>query len=179
MFGWFKKQPVQLSSEVRGQILDNGKPVIGQIISRRLIYVDEKVHLDQTVTDNNGNFYFPEKTIMSTLPSKPLIQHNVTQHIFIDGADAYNKKTKNNKITLWESYKPGYKEIKEYKDKLSLMNCDIKNKEVSFKFISNSDYEYRAVSICRWEKNFVMTMLYENDKIFFIKDNDLNKLEEN
>ena len=164
MFGWFKKQPVQLSSEVRGRILDNGKPVIGQVISRRLIYVDEKVHLDQTVTDNKGGFYFPEKIIMSTIPSKPLVEDNVVQHIYINYTNT--KETKDNKITLWKSYKLGNKEIKEYTDKLSLLNCDINEKQVSFEFISDRNYEYRAASICRWGKNFRMTMLFEGERIF-------------
>ena len=187
MFGWFKKQPVQLSSEVRGQILDNGKPVIGQIVSRELIYIDEKVHFDQTITDDKGFFYFPEKIIMSSIPSKPLVEHRISQAIFIDKKnrnyqDLQHKKNLNSDhdfYRLWNTTKPSYKNISAFTEKLSFLQCNIKNKKVSFEFgFDNGYYSYRGSSICRWENDFLMTMLYDNGKTYIVHDNDINKLEE-
>lgn len=79
MFGWFKKQDVFLSSAVKGVVTENGKPVANLEIIRKLIYTDEKVHRDVAITDSTGHFYFPEKIIRSSLPSKPLVEHGVSQ----------------------------------------------------------------------------------------------------
>lgn len=62
MFAWFKKKELQLSPKVTGQILLNGQPVQGITVLRDLNYGDE-LYTDKEVTDQEGHFSFPPKTI--------------------------------------------------------------------------------------------------------------------
>jgi hypothetical protein len=64
MFGWFKKQEVFLSSEVNGIVTENGKPVANIEVTRSLMYIDSKDHLDVAITDSTGHFHFPKKSIL-------------------------------------------------------------------------------------------------------------------
>jgi len=67
MFGFFNKQDVTLSLQIKGRLLKNGEPQAGVKITRELIYGD--TYTDEVISDSNGDFYFKSKTIRSSNPS--------------------------------------------------------------------------------------------------------------
>jgi hypothetical protein len=173
MFGWFKKQDVFLSSEVNGVVTENGKPVANIEITRSLMYIDEKDHRDIAITDSTGHFYFPPKSIRSSIPSKPFSEDRVWQEIFIDRDSEL--------IPLWIATHVGITEIPEYTKKLKFLNCELTNKRVSFQFKNNTpnNREYMASSICRWDEDYIATWLHINNETKYrIHDGDFNKLTE-
>ena len=172
MFGWFKKQEVILSSAVQGVVTEDGKAVANLEIIRKLIYTDEKIHRDIAITDNNGHFTFPQKSIRSSIPSKPFSVNRVSQEIFID--------CKGTLIPLWVATHVGIKEIPEFTKKLAFLNCELTNKRVSFQFKNSnpSNREYIASSICRWEEDYMPFWLYDGDREYSVNYGDLNNLTE-
>ena len=105
MFAWFKKQEVFLSSEVKGVVTENGKAVANLEITRSLMYIDGKDHLDITITDNTGHFTFPRKSIRSSIPSKPFSEDRVSQQITVEHKGVL--------LPLWIATQRDYKEIPE------------------------------------------------------------------
>ena len=81
MFGWFNRVEVTLSSPVKGNLHDKGKPLSNVTITRELIYGKE--YIDTTVTDDEGNFYFPEKVIKSSKPNNMLDNDVLRQRLYI------------------------------------------------------------------------------------------------
>ncbi|MCI2285453.1 hypothetical protein L3081_21240 [Colwellia sp. MSW7] len=173
MFGWFKKQDVFLCSEVNGVVTENGKPVANIEITRSLIYTDEKIHRDIAITDNTGHFYFPQKSIRSSIPSKPFAVNRVSQEIFID--------RKGTLVPFWVATHVGIKEMPEFTKKLAFLNCELTNQRVSFQFQNNHNehLDHMASSICRWDEDYIPIWLFEgNEKKYEIHDGDFNKLTE-
>jgi len=172
MFGWFKKQEVFLSSEVNGVVTENGEAVANLEVIRSLMYIDGKDHVDVSITDSTGHFYFPQKSIRSSIPSKPFSEDRVSQQIFITKDD----KT----IPFWGATQRGYHEIIEFTEKLTLLNCELTNKRVDFEFKNknNEHLNHTATSICRWNEDYVPVWLYDGDKEYRIYDGNFNKLEE-
>ena len=80
MFGWLKREEVILSSPVKGKLLDGDKPLSNVTITRELTYGKE--YTDKTVTDQNGNFSFPEKIIKSSKPGNMFDNDVLRQHIY-------------------------------------------------------------------------------------------------
>ena len=173
MFSWFKKKKeVFLSPEVNGVVTDNGTPVANLEIIRSLIYIDEKVHRDTASTDQNGRFHFPNKTILSSIPNKLIVENRVSQEIFIE--------SENTLIPLWVANQSGIKEIPEYSKKLAFLECELTNKRVAFEFKKNNNehLNYVASSICRWETDYMPFLLYDGDRQFIINNGDFNNLTE-
>ena len=150
MFGFFKKYDVHLCPEVKGQILNQGKPLVGKKVIRFLSYVDQKERFDHGVTDEEGRFSLPEVNIRSKMPGNFMVEHNTLQMIYIE--------QNNKKYTLWNSNLPGYKPISAYNRKLSSLHCDLISPDVSFEFANkaNPQRPHYAGSICRWENDFTI-----------------------
>ena len=147
MFGLFKKYDVHLCPEVKGRILDHGKPVEGLEVKRWLHYVDEIEREDRTFTNSNGEFYFPEKNIRSRLPGRMFVENLTRQSIYIE--------LNNEKLPLWHSTLRGRFTDTAYSKKLNSLYCDLKNTAVNFEFENPSGgMEYYARSICRWNDDF-------------------------
>ncbi|XPF93314.1 DUF6795 domain-containing protein [Colwellia sp. RE-S-Sl-9] len=173
MFGWFKKQDVFLCSEVNGIVTENGEPVASIEIKRSLMYIDGKDHIDTAITDNKGHFYFPQKNIRSSIPSKPFSEDRVSQQITIDRDGA--------PIPLWIATPRDYKEVPEFTKKLTFLNCELSNKRVSFQFKNNKNehLNHTASSICRWDEDYIPTWLHiDNETKYRIHDGNFNKLTE-
>ncbi|WP_445766851.1 DUF6795 domain-containing protein [Rheinheimera sp.] len=62
VFYWLRGTKIQWSPEIRGVIAEHGKPVVNKEVKRRLYY-DGKERYDSAITDDNGHFYFPKKTL--------------------------------------------------------------------------------------------------------------------
>jgi len=172
MFGWFKKQEVFLSSAVNGVVTKNGEAIANIEVTRSLMYIDAKDHVDIAITDSNGKFTFPAKSIRSSIPSKPFSEDRVSQHITI--------KYEETLIPLWIATHVGIEEIPEYTKKLAFLNCELSNKRVDFQFenANPNNVVHTASSICRWDDDYVPVWLYDGDKEYRIYDGDFNKLEE-
>jgi len=173
MFGWFKKQEVFLSSEVNGVVTENGEPVANLKVTRALMYIDGKEHIDVATTNNVGQFSFPQKSIRSSIPSKPFSEDRVSQEIYIDRDGAL--------IPFWVATHVGITEIPEFTKKLFLLKCELNNKRVSFAFKNNNNkhLDYMASSICRWEEDYIATWLHiDKETKYRIHDGDFNKLTE-
>jgi len=82
MFGFFNKSDFLLSAPVQGVLLDNGKPVAKQGITRSLTYGKE--YIDETITDDNGRFRFDEKLIRTAKPANMFDNDSLIQHIYLE-----------------------------------------------------------------------------------------------
>ena len=172
MFGWFKKTEVSLSPEVNGIVTENGKPVANLEVIRSLMYIDEVDHRDSAITDENGRFSFPAKSIKSSMASKPFVENRVWQEIIIERDNVV--------FPLWLATQSGIVEKPEFKKKLTMLNCELTNKQVDFEFKNNHSEHVTllASSICRWDEDFMPFWLYDGDKEYRIHDGDLSKLTE-
>jgi len=144
MFGIFKKYDVHLSPEIHGQILLNGKPVSNQEVLRGLTYGDDKEIIDKTMTDDEGNFFLPEKVIRSRKPGS-MFDESRTRQVIVTHHD-------NKDLMLWYTQSIGIAPNKALSEKLNKLNCDLTNSEEETEF---SSYEYPRTgyllhSICRW-----------------------------
>ncbi|WP_274055316.1 DUF6795 domain-containing protein [Thalassomonas actiniarum] len=157
MFGFFKKYDVHLCPQVKGQVLNQGKPLAGEKVIRYLSYVDYKDRYDHTFTDEEGRFSLPEVNIRSKLPGNFLVEHNTLQIIYIE----QSKK----KYILWNSNLPGYKPKAAYARKLSSLNCDLTSPRVSFEFANDTQQRpHYAGTICQWDEDFSIYHIHENDE---------------
>ena len=171
MFGWFKKKQAYLSPIVQGVVKENGKPVANIQVSRQLIYMDDIERDDYAETDEKGQFYFPEKTIMSRLASNPLSEQRSSQYIYIKRGDK--------EYQLWGTVQTAFKEVPEYSKKLASLHCDLNDKLVSFAFKKNNHTrEYMATSICRWQEDYIPYYIYDGEKKFRIHKGDFSNLTE-
>jgi hypothetical protein len=170
MFGWFKKKEVFLSSEVNGVITENGTPVANLEVTRSLMYIDEKDHLDVAITDSKGHFHFPQKSIRSSIPNRLFSEDRVSQQITV----VYD----NELLAIWSANHIGIEEVPEFSKKLSFMNCELTDKRVSFQFnnTNNEHLDHMASSICRWGEDYTPVLVYDGDKEYIVEDGDFNKL---
>ncbi|WP_404339078.1 DUF6795 domain-containing protein [Pseudoalteromonas mariniglutinosa] len=175
MFSWFrKKKEVFLSPEVNGVVTDNGTPVANLEIIRALTYIDGVERRDTVVTDEDGRFHFPKKTIFSSIPNKLISEDRVHQKIVIEQDD-------NSIIGLWGATQPDIYEIPEYTDKLKFLNCELTNPLVRFEFKNNINKHLNrvATSICTWDEDYIPTWIMENgQEKYEIHNGDLNNLTE-
>jgi len=170
MFGWFKKKEVFLSSEVNGVITENGTPVANLEVTRSLMYIDEKDHIDVATTDSEGRFYFPRKTIKSSIPNRLFAENHVSQHITIEPNGEL--------LPLWIANHVGITEVPEFSEKLSKITCDVVDAQVDFGFKNNNNphLDHMATSICRWEADYKPIWLYDGENEYRVNNYDLNDL---
>ncbi|MEO3681788.1 DUF6795 domain-containing protein [Shewanella vesiculosa] len=161
MFGLLKKYDVHMCSEVKGQVLLNGKPVVGAKVIRELSYIHQVENNDETLTDESGCFFMPKVSISSKKPGDMFVNDTVIQKISVCND--------NSTFLLWHSRLGGITEFEEVKEKLTSLNCDLNNKEVLFTFPNktNENLEFDGESICRWEKDFDIYELNDEDEDFF------------
>jgi len=157
MFGFFKKYDVHLCPEVKGQVFNQGKPLVGEKVTRFLSYVDQKERYDHAITDEEGRFSLPEVNIRSKMPGNFMVEHNTLQIITIE----YNNKHH----TLWNSSLEGFKPVAAYSRKLSSLNCDITSPRVSFEFANDTHPQrpHYAGTICQWDKDFHIYKVHKTD----------------
>lgn len=148
MFGLFKRYDVHLCPAVSGRITDNGNPLAGATIKRELVYADNKVRRDTTVTDADGRFSLPERNIRSNLPGNMFAYDRTSQFIALNHMGT--------EFILWSTIQQGIGKVAEYESKLTELNGDIKSPEVTFSFGENTSthISYGVRTICRWQEQF-------------------------
>ncbi|MCP5078986.1 MAG: carboxypeptidase regulatory-like domain-containing protein [Psychromonas sp.] len=162
MFGLFKRYDVEMSPQIQGRITDNGTPVSGIKVTRSLSYegFDKgKEQLEYTTTNNDGQFYFTEKTIKSRKPSDIVGQNmRVKQSIYVEREDQL--------FSLWFARKI-WKPIKPLSDLLLQLNCDLQAKEVQHEIDTSKDGGVAGqvvISICHWQGESISSY-YNNELI--------------
>ncbi|QLE83687.1 hypothetical protein FLM48_00435 [Shewanella sp. Scap07] len=170
MLGWFKKKEVFLSSEVNGVITKNGSPVANLAVTRSLMYIDGKDRIDVAITDSEGHFYFPRKTIRSSIPNRLFSEDHVSQQITIEPEGEL--------LPLWVANHVGITEIPEFSEKLSLITCDVVDAQVDFGFKNNNNphLDHMASSICRWQADYKPIWLYDGENEYRVNNYDLSDL---
>jgi hypothetical protein len=119
-------------SEVKGVVLDHGRPISGATVER-FVKDSNKENSDTTVTDSNGRFHFK---IMEKPPSFPkLFPHEtvVTQRILVT--------VDKNKYKAWICIKSDYDNNSELEGKPIDIICDLENEY--------KDNDGKFMGICR------------------------------
>lgn len=142
MFSFFKRYDVHLSPEVHGRITLNDEPMANLEIFRELHYGKE--YLDNTLTDAEGEFYFPEKIIKSSIPGKPFDETRTIQVITVD--------YENRVYLLWHTATGSTEPRKVLVERLRRLDCDLGNTEIMqhFQMHENPSFEHHIGGICRW-----------------------------
>ncbi|WP_394497529.1 DUF6795 domain-containing protein [Shewanella sp. ENK2] len=164
------KKEVFLSSEINGVITENGIPVANIEVTRSLMYIDEKDHIDVAVTDVKGHFHLPQKSIRSSIPNRLFSEDRVSQQITV--------VHDNELLPIWSANHIGIREVPEFSRKLSIMACDLTDKRVTFQFknTNNEHLDLMASSLCRWYEDYTAVLIYNGDKQYIVEDGDFNKL---
>jgi len=144
MFGLFKKYDVHLSPEVHGVITNDGAPVVGLKVFRGLTYGDDKELIDETLTDDEGRFSFPEKNIRSRKPGSMFDESRIRQVVFT--------KKENKDFMLWYTQAIGINPNKALTERLEKLHCELTDSEEQFEFdsVEYPQAGYLVHSICRW-----------------------------
>ncbi|WDE01387.1 DUF6795 domain-containing protein [Thalassomonas actiniarum] len=167
MFGLFKRHDVELSAEVRGCITDNGKPVAGIEVVRRLMYEgyeDGKEQVTYASTDSEGQFSFEKKVIKSRMPGRMFgASVPVLQSIYIEKDNPEDQD--DHYYFLWSTSK-SWRSIAPLSALMLKLNGDLQNKAVHHE-INTQDYGGRQrqpiISICHWQGELIST--YFNNEL--------------
>lgn len=152
VFGWLKSRELQLSPEVKGQVLMSGSAQAGKRIHRALTYGDS-VHSDYADTDANGYFRFPIKVIKTR---DSMFDTNVRQEIYIE---------EDGKITLlWYARNLNTMDYSSFNALLQNMICELNAPEMRYDLkpdLSQPGLYLGVISRC----TFVNTDVIENTEI--------------
>ncbi|WP_445767136.1 DUF6795 domain-containing protein [Rheinheimera sp.] len=142
MFSWFKKYDVHLSPAVQGTFTVDGTPLQNIKVFRELDY--GKAYIEETTTDEQGQFYFAYKHIKSRLPGNKFDQSKIRQVISLD----YQGQT----YVLWYLNTSSIKPQQAIVERLAVLNCDLSNEELEHVFpnIEKPEFPHSTFSICRW-----------------------------
>lgn len=146
--GFGRKSQVHLSPEVRGRIFLNGDPVYGATVIRTLDYDQE--YREETVTGENGAFYFPEEAILSNRPGRLLDETRVRQIVTVHH--------EGQRYILWYHTPGGISQRSAVSSRLKNMICELRTpeKELLFRNLDNPEFPHAAFSICRWDDGLEM-----------------------
>lgn len=123
MFGFFNKQDVTLSLQIKGRLLKSGEPQAGVKITRELIYGD--TYTDEVISDSNGDFYFKSKAIRSSNPSNMFFNSSLLQSIYIGN-------TKDEDSILWDATIQSTQEQVLLSDMLNHFECDLSEEAITY-----------------------------------------------
>lgn len=142
MFNWFKYYDVQLSPEVHGRIVKNGEPLRGATVHRELFHA--KNYVAKTVTDADGRFAFPAKTIQSREPGKLFGVEHITHSITADHGDQT--------YLLWHYTKSTRHPEQVIDEKLGDLFCDLNDPEKlhHFNSVENPGFTHNIRGTCHW-----------------------------
>ncbi|WP_372972560.1 DUF6795 domain-containing protein [Marinobacter sp.] len=142
MFGFGKKYDVQLFPAVEGRIARDGVSMEGVTVIREATYDDAEVQ--ETTTDQDGYFSFPEWVTRSRTPGRPFVEDRLRQVIIA----RYEGQT----FVLWYYVTGRIDGEKVVAEKLSTLHCDLSVGEIDHHFqkAENPDFTHNISSICRW-----------------------------
>ncbi|QUX93678.1 hypothetical protein CYL31_20695 [Marinomonas sp. A3A] len=163
-FFGLKRYDVELSPPVKGRITDNGKPVAGIEVERRLFYsgYSKEAIFDYATTNADGEFSFEEKIVKSRAPGDIFGQNAlIFQDISIKNKLSYD----NEPYWIWLIRKD-FSPYSKLNNLMLNLNADLKNKEVQHEIDLSKNggmYNQPIVSICYFKDELITT--YYNSKI--------------
>jgi hypothetical protein len=108
-------------SEVRGVVVSNGKPVAGAVLERTYDWTwKNQKGRDETVTNDKGEFHFPEITgfaLLGWLPHEPVIEQTIRI--------TYDAKS----YVAWGHNKHNYDRNGELNGKTPMLYCALEAKD--------------------------------------------------
>ncbi len=142
MFGLGKKYDVFLCPEVKGSISIDGQPVEGLAVMREVVYDDS--HVEQVKTEKDGSFYFPPLMVRSSTPGKAFDETRTRQVLVTE--------YEGEQYVLWVYATPAIEKEPVVSEKLSQLNCDLRNEKTQHHFAIPDDpsFTHNIISICRW-----------------------------
>lgn len=165
-FFGLKRYDVELSPPVKGRITDNGEPVAGIEIERRLFYsgYSKEAILDYTKTNAIGEFEFDERIVKSRAPGDIFGQNAlIFQDISIKSKPF--KTDKDEPYWIWLIRKD-FSSHPKLNELMLNLNADLQNKEVQHEIDLSKNggmYNQPIVSICYFTDELITT--YYNNKI--------------
>ncbi|WP_231616880.1 transthyretin-like family protein [Pseudoalteromonas sp. NZS11] len=141
MFSLFNKQDVTLSLSIKGRLLSNGEPQQGVTVTRELIYGD--TYIDEAKSDNNGYFYFDNKTIRSSKPSNMFFNSSLMQSIHIKNKNADDS-------VLWILSTVFTEQQDLLADKLIDLECELTKEPITYDIpIKNTGHFFTVYTRCK------------------------------
>lgn len=139
MFDWLKKSDVHLSPEVKGNITFNGQPVANVNVYRELTY--HKEYLDHSLTNSEGGFSFPEKTIRSRRPGSAFDTAK-RQVLYVD----YN----NQRYLLWYFSTLNAGAAATLSEKMQHLNCELTQPEQTYELPNQEfpEHPHGVTGVC-------------------------------
>ena len=147
MFGWFKKDELELSPKIKGTVTLHGKPIAGAKIIRTLTYSDKKFN-DNTITDEQGQFQLPVKKVKMRTSS--MFDTAVTQSIDV---------VHGNKLTnIWTAGTTNTLDYDSIHKLLSDMKCELTSPEMRLEIPSATPQSptLGVASICTFKHDQII-----------------------
>ncbi|HAS6321082.1 hypothetical protein QX226_02105 [Vibrio vulnificus] len=166
MFWPFKKYDVEMSPEVHGVITLEGVPQEGMTVVRELFYEGYKkgkTVVDDTQTNEKGEFSFPSMTIRSRLPG----------NIFGGSLKVYQQisvKCQSEKKEIWGAWAP-IEGAKSLRWMLTHLHCELSHLKRIHE-VDISPVEERRVpvhSIGDWNSPSINTYVYDQSTDTYIR----------
>ncbi|PKF81612.1 hypothetical protein CW749_02965 [Vibrio sp. vnigr-6D03] len=133
-----KKNRFELTPEINGKLVSEGSPIAGAVIELAIGAMgDTLVH--QSITDQNGNFYFDE-VVVNKLNSPGVFDEQLVS-VSID-TDIEDKN-----IKIWRTMTAGYRLKPFMTSNLSNLTCDV-NSELKYFIFSIDSNDYEVHSVC-------------------------------
>ncbi|QLE86639.1 hypothetical protein FLM48_17110 [Shewanella sp. Scap07] len=145
MLGLLRKTyTVELCPEVQGRLTHNNLPIQNQTVTRSLTYNDEE-EVDECVTDSDGVFYFPAKSIKSKLPGNIFHEPVIRQIIFVEFQEQ--------EPLIWFANQREIDTPKVFIRLMSKLNAELTAEEQVYEF-ENKEFsasQFRVRSLCLLE----------------------------
>ncbi|MEZ8188298.1 DUF6795 domain-containing protein [Shewanella sp. 5S214] len=141
MLGMLKKYTVELCPEVNGKITYNNVPLQNQTVIRSLTYNDDET-VEECVTNSEGMFMFPEKSIKSRLPGNILHETAIGQIIFVEFQDQ--------ELLIWFANQREIISPESFSRLMSNLKAELTDAEQVYEF-ENSEFPaspFRVRSLC-------------------------------
>ena len=136
----FKKEVI--FSEVNGELMRNGSPIVGAIVRR--IYSHDRIdddQIDETITDSEGRFHFPEVSFGKKLRGL-FSEFSSSQLLEMDDDDG--------PITFWSGIKYNPRRFAEYNFVPAKLVCELGNETKKYQFDSG---QVRITTRCSIESS--------------------------
>ncbi|MBD1557700.1 carboxypeptidase regulatory-like domain-containing protein [Vibrio sp. S9_S30] len=135
---FIKTNRYELTPEISGKLVSEGTPIAGAVIELAIGAMgDTRVH--QSITDQNGSFYFDE-VVFNKLNSLGVFDEQLVS-VSID-TDIGDKN-----IKIWRTMTAGYRFKPFMVNNLSNLACDV-NSDLQYFIFSIDGNDYEVHSVC-------------------------------
>ncbi len=125
MLGMLKKYTVELCPDVNGRLTHNGLPLPNQTVIRSLTYNDNEI-VDKCITDLDGTFQFPRKSIKSRLPGNIFHEISIRQILFTE--------FQSQELFIWLAYQRETDTPDTFIELMKSLDAELTNDEQVYEF---------------------------------------------